>query len=278
MTRRIIIAGMPNSGKSTFIAALTHILVANEKDCALKLTGPSTEEGHLVKLEKDWLSGKKIQRTNSSTETWVEMHILEKAGDRKMILSLPDKKGESFEQPATIGYFDAELFEELVDADGLIVFVNADRVDDKMMISDLGDLVSDEAAPKVETPAKRFDPREMPEEAKIVELLQFANRRPLSSRLRKLVIIISAWDVVEAELQDNPEAWLSMHTAMLSQFCAYNSDLWDTRVYGVSAQGGALPAERDRLMAFDKPTDRVKIVGHGAAQHDLTLPLQWLIA
>lgn len=278
MTNRILFAGMPNSGKSTYIAALRFILVANEAECALKIDGLSNDERHLNELETDWANGQEVKRTQTAKETWVEIKVKETATGKAVILSLPDLKGESFEQPATIGHLSDDLHAELSKANGLMVFINAGRPDDKLMITDLADLVGSEDAQIEQPTAKRFDPLEMPEEVKIVELLQFANRRPLVPRKRMLVIIASAWDVLSEARQKDPDGWLEADCSMLAQFLRHNSDLWETRVYGVSAQGGELPKDRDRLMNISKPSERVKIIGHGANKHDLTAPLQWLIS
>jgi len=277
MMNRILVAGMPSSGKSTYIAALRHALVAKDVSCALELVGLSQEEAHLNRLELDWVDGKEVQRTQSANETWVELQIRDRATQDSVVLALPDLKGESFEQPATLGLLQEELQRELNSASSAMLFTSADREDDKLLISDMADILGDEPA-GADVPATSFDAREMPEEVKIVELLQFANRRPLFGRRRKLALIVSAWDVVDAQTQGEPERWLTANRAMLDQFLRYNSHLWDLRVYGISAQGGRLPEDRDRLMKFSKPSERIQVVGHGADRHDITAPLRWLIA
>jgi GTPase SAR1 family protein len=277
MMNRVLVAGMPSAGKSTYIAALRHALVAKDVSCVLELIGLSQEEAHLNRLELAWVDGKQMQRTQSANETWVELQIRDRATQESVVLALPDLKGESFEQPATLGILQAELQRELHSASSVMLFTSADREDDKLLISDIADILDDETE-DVEAPATPFDAREMPEEVKIVELLQFANKRPLSGRNRKLALIVSAWDVVDAQKHVEPERWLTANRAMLDQFLRYNSNLWDVRVYGVSAQGGRLPEDRDRLMKLSKPSERIQVVGHGADRHDITAPLRWLIA
>jgi Double-GTPase 1 len=277
MMNRILVAGMPNSGKSTYIGALRHIMIAQEIPSALEITGLSADEAHLNKLEQDWLDGKKIPRTKSSTETWVELKIKDKETAKEGTLSLPDLRGESFEQPATLGHLNDELEKELTTTEGVLLFTNADKEDDKLMISDLGDILVDGAEDSLASP-KRFDAREMPEEAKVVEFLQWANRPPRYARRRNLALLISAWDVVGAGNSHNPNNWLREHCAMLEQFLRYNSHLWNVRVYGVSAQGGKLPRDRAKLMKIAKPSERVRVIGPDAHMNDITAPLRWLIS
>jgi hypothetical protein len=86
--------------------------------------------------------------------------------------------------------------------------------------------------------------------------------------------MVSAWDVLPTDT--TPSDWLAENRPMLDQFLANNSELWDVRVYGVSAQGGRLPSERQRLARIKIPSERIRVVGHGAQQHDLTSPIRWL--
>ncbi len=51
--KRQLIVGMPESGKSTFIAALRHLLLSGAVSTELELTGLSDEERHLNSLERD---------------------------------------------------------------------------------------------------------------------------------------------------------------------------------------------------------------------------------
>ena len=59
----------------------------------------------------------------------------------------------------------------------------------------------------------------------------------------------------------------------------------DVRIYGVSAQGGTYPSkkrenkddeDRKRLTSIRPASKRIRVVGHGANEHDLTHPVRWL--
>lgn len=271
--RRQLVMGMPGSGKSTFIAALRHLLLAGEVPTELHLSILAEEEQHLNRLEADWLAFREVPRTKPATEGWVEFHLREPENGREATVLVPDLRGEAFEQPASLGRCESDLHGALVESDGIILFTNAENDVDSLMLSDLGDLLGpvadDEGVPQLP-----FRPEDMPEEVKVVEFLQTANRRPLKARSRRIAVMISAWDTVPAGTE--PDAWLSNNRPMLDQFLAHNTDLWETRVYGVSAQGGKLPADRARLRKLHKPSERIAVVGHGAARHDLTAPLRWV--
>jgi hypothetical protein len=309
MTRQLII-GMPESGKSTYIGALRHILVAKEVDTELELTMLAGEEVHLNKLEDKWLSCEAMERTKTSNEAWVEFNVRDRSTGVEGLIIIPDLRGENFERPAAAGGCPKDLHQALVASDGVLLFTNVNREDDMLLIDDFGDLPEDDegeslandgladgavagavaATPGDEfhdsetntaKPADRdetkFRPEDMAEEVKIVEFLQMANRRPLYPKSRKLALIASAWDLVEAEEGITPEKWFAQKRPMLAQFLANNVDLWEMRVYGVSAQGGKLPERKAEFESMLHQSKRVRIIGHGAALHDLSAPLRWLM-
>lgn len=301
----LLVVGMPNSGKSTFIAALRHLLVADEVAIDLCSVELSENESHLNRLENRWLDCEEMERTKPATEGWVELKVQDKRTSEQLTLHIPDLRGEAFEQPACIGQCDADLFGALAEADGILLFTNADREDDTLLIDDLIDILGQDGldddecgeAPEaahdssgesaggidespVEPVENPFKPEKMPEEVKLVEFLQVANRRPLAGRPRKLAVILSAWDVVTQNGTAEgvtPQYWFETRRPMLAQFIAANADLWDARVYGVSAQGGKLPQDKGTLKQVRVPSERIKIVGHGAAAHDLSAPLRWML-
>jgi hypothetical protein len=279
MITRQFLAGMPYSGKSTFIVALRYCLVAQEAETSLTLVRFSEDEKHLNRLEERWAACEEVGRTKETTSLWVRFHVKDRITGAESELVLPDILGEAFRQPAATGRCRRTLYEVMEEADGVILFTNAARGNDDLLISDVSDLLAaldNGSEPASSSAVKRFDPENMPEEANLVELLQVINRRPLLPRRRRLAMIISAWDVVE-EVDIRPEAWLSAKRPMLAQFLQYNLDLWDVQVFGVSAQGGVLPRDRATLQGL-KPSLRVKVFGHDVAPHDLTAPIRWAMA
>lgn len=308
---RQLVAGMPASGKSTYIGALRHILVAKEVETDLELTMLAGDEVHLNKLEDKWLSCEAMERTTTSNEAWVELNVRDRSTGVEGVMIIPDLRGENFERPAATGGCPKDLYDALVASDGMLLFTNVNREDDMLLIDDFGDMPEDnngeddagcaprdcavaeaaaakskdtldatstdgdELADRGET---RFKPEDMAEEVKIVEFLQLANRRPLHPKARKLAMIASAWDEVEADEGITPEKWLAEKRPMLAQFLANNPDLWKVRVYGVSAQGGRLPERKAEFEKMLSQSVRARIFGHGAALHDLSAPLRWLMA
>jgi hypothetical protein len=276
---KVLIVGVPSSGKSTFIAALRHLFLANQVQTDLELTALADDEAHLNRLEKEWLLCKPMERTKPATEAWVEFSVRNRVSGAEATLVVPDLRGEAFEMPACSGQCLHELHEALLGCAGILLFTNADNPDDDLLIDDVSDILDAEVGAP-EDHARRsapgaFKPQDMPEEVKVVEFLQMANRRPAPTRPRKLAVIVSAWDVVMGVQE--PNEWLRTRRPLLSQFLESNGELWDVRVYGVSAQGGRLPGAKDQLVRVELPSKRIQIVGHDAQPHDLSAPLSWLM-
>ena len=65
---------------------------------------------------------------------------------------------------------------------------------------------------------------------------------------------------------------------LLNQFLNSNVDIFIQRVFGVSARGGGTTdADVARLIAFDRPSERVLVVDGAHRSHDLTRPVRWLL-
>lgn len=277
---KIVAAGLPASGKSSFIAALTHLLNAKEVPTRLTLASLSGDEKQLHALEHEWLGVKTLPRTQRTNEHWGRFNVRDTSTDEIAEFLVPDMRGELFEQPATIGGCQRALWDALVDCDSMILFTNADRPDDDLLVCDIADVITavagDEPQPSAAS-VVAFQPASMPEEPKLVELLQAMNRWPTPRKLRRLAVVLSAWDVVPAQAQIDPASWLRQHRPMLAQFLQHNADLWNMRAYGVSALGGRLPQDEARLREMEVAGQRIEIVGLDVEAHDLTGILHWLM-
>ena len=304
--RRILVAGIPSSGKSTFIAAMRHVLVSDETETALAMSRLADDERHLNALQDQWLALETFERTRESSEAWTTIHVRTRATGEEAELIIPDLRGELFERPAATGRCVRPVAEALEGADGILLFTNSEKPDDDHTISDYGDddeVVDDERSPDAAPDATtvvgdadrggagpdetqkasagirlRFRPDRMPEEAMVVELLQFANRRSRPRRRRRLAVVVSAWDAVIGGGDDRtPARWFEQQRPMLAQFLRHNPDAWDVRCYGASAQGGPLPEDAARLAALEKASERVIMIGPDVSRHDPTTPVAWLI-
>jgi len=282
--RSVVVMGLPGSGKTTFLAALWHLV--SEKEVPCKLTYVSLQTGnieHLHEIASQWRAAKKQERTAQGGDKLVSMILKAEGGDPQTV-TFPDVAGEAFLQMWGLRECDKTVAGWLKEA-GVLLFIHADKVtvpkwviDEKLLMEDLG------IPPEAETEkVVDWSPDVAPTQVQLVDLVQSMQTEPLDVGPRRLAIILSAWDKA-AGRGLSPEEYLARRMPLLDQFLKHGLDpRWEKRIYGVSAQGGdydddktTLP-DAERLRDIDMPSQRVSVVHAGGASNDLTEPLQWLL-
>lgn len=280
-TTRHTILGFPNSGKTTYLAALWHVIDAGTTNTSLKLKKITGDTTYLNKIMQTWIKCQQVPRTLMSSEEMVEMFVRNTVTHEAIVLSLPDFSGETFQAI----YADRECEEHFTrgfEGDGgILFFINADRPNDMMSVLDhvfendfeAGDANNEHQAEP--DPIEDFDPRKVPEQTRIVDFLQILQDKPFYSQRRRLVLAISAWDVVEND-SISPSDWVAREMPLLAQFLENNTQDFNVRYCGISAQGGEFTEEtRTDLLKLD-PSKRVVCEWDGSTSTDITQPLTWL--
>ena len=278
----VVVMGLPGSGKTTFLAALWHLVSEREVPC--KLTYVSLQTGnieHLHEIATHWRAAKKQERTAQGGDKLVSM-ILKADGGEPQTVTFPDIAGEAFSQMWGLRECD-ERVSGWLEAPGVLLFIHADKVtvpkwviEEKLLLEDLG------IEPDVEEVID-WSPDVAPTQVQLFDLLQSMQTEPLDVGPRRLAIILSAWDKV-AGRGLSPEEYLAKRMPLFDQFLKHGLDTrWERRIYGVSAQGGdydddktTLP-DAERLRDIDVPSERISVVYAGGKSNDLTEPLQWLL-
>lgn len=274
----ISLIGLPRSGKSSFLAALQHLLATNEVSTNLRLTRFSGNMAHANALVKKWQSGTPFERTSTAKEGAFSFFL--KVGDDsdEFEISLPDPSGERFQQIAGNGVIDASFFEKLVESDGILLFVDVQKQFEDLTISQMqgqfGPPVADNQEPNRTVV---WDPTRMPEQAQLLVILNAMNRFPLAAKKRRIAVVLSAWDSVGEGI--DPSAWLMEHRPMLARYLENNPDLFEVVIFGVSAWGADPEDEaaRAKIKKTAEASRRIKVVQSGIESHDLSWPVRWLI-
>ncbi len=270
------IIGLPKSGKTTFLAALWHLIDAGEVSTKLVLDELVGDHQHLNAIVEAWRRCEEVPRTSMAGETHVAIHVHEPANGRKSVLSFPDLSGESFEQQLTARKCHGAYVEACDRDGGLLLFLTADRSTDGITITELAPALAGAEEEIEPHEIREWVPQMMPQQVRLVELLQFLQQRPFLRRQRKVGVIVSAWDVI-GDPKPTPIAWLQRELPLLHQFLISNPASFDHRVYGVSAQGGDVKTEKNSLLRIT-PSERIRCVGHDGESHDITEPISWLMA
>ena len=282
--RSVVIVGLPASGKTTYLAALWHLVTAREIETMLQFGGLRKGNfAHLNAIAARWRSAVVQERTAIAGSRLVSMNLLDVA-NQSVRVTFPDVAGEAFRAM----WEDRECEPEIADilqTGGVLLFVHADNIRTPNWIVEE---VALSKAAGLEGPggqAEAWNPRHAPTQVQLVDLLQLLRRRPLDVGSRRLAVMLSAWDKARGE-ELAPDEYLEAKLPLLDQYLRRGADGWIWRVYGLSAQGGEYEeaeesvgtvAKADELRALPVPSTRIQLVGAERETHDLTEPLAWLM-
>lgn len=275
----LLFVGLPRSGKTTYLAALWHVLEDQSSSTKLTLKKLGGDRTYLNLIVEAWRACTPMPRTTLQTDdTTVTLHL---EGDDfgEFTLSVPDLGGEAFEhqiEDRKMSAAHAALFRQ---ATGVLLFVHPD-VKNGTQISDQDQITasiggSTDAGGEANVQAAVPVPwrvEMLPTQAKLVELLQFL--LDLADRRIRVAVVISAWDLV-ANVGQSPREYVSGRMPLLRQFLDANDDIIDHVVFGISAQGGAIPDDKSKLLGLDS-LKRIKVCHDSENDHDITKPLAWL--
>lgn len=282
--RSITICGLPGSGKTTFLAALWHLVTSREVSTALTFdTLRDGNASHLNEIASRWRNAIKQDRTPVGSDRRVSMRLLSREG-KHVRLTFPDVSGETFRRMWEERDCDPAMLDMALGGH-VLFFIHADTIQEPHWVVDVADLTQKLGIRLEEGQEIPWDPKLAPTQVQLVDLLQLMRRPALDMGPRRLAVVLSAWDkVVDEKLE--PEEFLVVKLPLLAQYLYQQADGWIWRVYGLSAQGGEYDsldqseqtnAEAQVLRDLDCASDRIRLVSDCRESHDLTEPLVWLI-
>ena len=133
----LIFIGLPQSGKSTFIAALWHVIVSSELDEALKITALPNQREYLKELSTSWLSCKKLTRNVGQFKNEIVLKVSTSSGKNSELL-FPDLAGEIYESHFSNRKIENDFIDKLNATSNIVLFINPDNLKKPMLISDAG--------------------------------------------------------------------------------------------------------------------------------------------
>ncbi|HEI9851337.1 TPA: hypothetical protein SLN67_004418 [Serratia marcescens] len=273
--------GLPASGKTTFLAALWHLIEANETECCLRLDSyqGDLDFSYLNLIAESWRTFQPVPRTSQIGDRNITIRLRNSETNVCGSAFFPDLAGETFDRQIEERRCRSEFVEDVVDEDGILFFINADVREDFLSITELNARIPDDLGSAASPPLRReWEPRLLPAQVKVVQLLSDLIRPPFIPRNRRLAVLISAWDLTQG-MEITPHQWLSINMPFVEQFLRANGKYFEYHVYGVSAQGVNLGDDSavDEVAKLT-PSRRIQIVGPSGEGHDLTEPLVWLMS
>jgi hypothetical protein len=272
--------GLPASGKTTFLAALWHLVEAKEVNSVLTLDSFSGDLAYLNKISEAWRSFASVPRTSQAGETNVSLQLINSNTNQRCIAMFPDLAGETFDLQVENRVTRAEFVNRFNKETGILFFINSDVKEDALTIKELNERLHGVELDAATSPEhiQEWAPKFVPEQVKIVQLLSDLIVYPFETNKRRLAVLISAWDLV-ATSKLSPSEWLLKNMPLVHQFLETNVDYFVVQIYGVSAQGLNFSNDAAVELAADLvPSRRIRIVDSVGEGYDLTVPLVWLMS
>jgi hypothetical protein len=291
----ISIIGLPESGKTTFLAALWELVTERRVTKALSFASiGENDHSYLRKIVTVWRKATEQARTRLTGLSAVKMNLKDHDGN-VVEVAMPDAPGEDFRAMWENRELGRVLGDSLASGN-IMLLVNGNKVKAPAWVTERAAQRKATGRQKAEAPPKEWHPSLAPTQVQLVDLLQLISHAPVGQGGRRLVVMISAWDKVEGE-RLTPELFLTAKMPLLAQYLESGRDGWTSRVYGVSAQGGEYDGndnnaasveggaprkkmkgrDADRLREVDIPANRIRLVFGEGETIDLTEPLQWLM-
>lgn len=289
----ILICGLPDSGKTTFLGALSYLMTSRETATELSHDGLPEERAFLNKLANRWCQCEPMERTRPGDNENIRLKF--KSKDGKTEINFPDLAGETWRQVWELHHSTKELTNLANDANSIIAFIHADDIRKPLSVVRAQELANALGGANIESPPteqnggqegmedtyEKWDPaKHPPTQAIIVSLLQQLATHPMGKKRSKVAIVLSAWDQVT---ECTPDDFVKKELPLLYQYLNSNFDYEFWKVYGVSAQGGHLsnregdPDDKEKLLNVEMPSNRISVQEGTYTSNDLTAILSWAI-
>lgn len=272
-SQRILLVGLPETGKSSYVQAVDEALKHPPTSDDLCEYGLAPDRSYIHGIKEDFLSGRTLGRTDyKKTDTAVELWFEHPPTNMRGRLYLPDEKGELFSDQWKYRRWDQNYRDGLAEISGIIIFLRADGKarNDELIGALIGNV-------QTGTPRK-WDMQHASAQVQLVDILQFIVEHDDTPNPLRTAVVISAWDTV-GSLGDNrpkhPERFLEREWALLYQYLDANSESVNYKIYGVSAYGG-VPGDLGILA--EKPAhERFWITDGLHRTPNLTDPIKWVL-
>jgi hypothetical protein len=267
---KVAFVGLPNTGKTTYLAALWNALQESAGEHSLRLAKFPQNAAYLKTIHERWLRGESVGHTPRDGGEHVRLDV--ELNQRSLELEVPDLSGESFEDMVVRRQTDKVVDALLTSATGILVFAHPDDLRPRVTIAQARKMgVVHDPAVEVKRP-RQMDRLKLPTELHIVDLLQAIRIRcrevGIQEHLR-VALVLSAWDLLRNEGLA-PSQWVQIRMPMLHAYLM--SAATGARVFGVSAQGGPVGAG----MAEQDPATKARVVEPDGNEHgDIARPIVW---
>ena len=274
--KKIVFCGLPASGKTTFLGALSYLAENNDENNVLKLVELQEQRYFFNVLADTWVGCEPMMRTKVDSQDSIEMTL--SGLDLTFNVEMPDLSGETWASIWTEHEVSPEVNNLLSHCTSVAFFIHADSISTPLSLSEENSML--QGSSSIEPHSEQLEvwdaSKHASTQAVTVDLLIKASSM-MKGTNKRVAIILSAWDTVSPDDQA-PQNFISIQMPLLYQYLSSRLDFHEFKIYGVSAQGGCLNEQKDSLLDIDNPTHRIKVIENEETQHnDLTKILSWLV-
>ena len=282
----IMLIGGPDSGKTNYSVCLCKKILEPGDS---KLVAPSLPDDitYIEELLEHLLQGSFAPRSDTNLDEGrrdfhIPIALAETPNELLAEILVPDVSGELWKKAVETLELSSEWMEQLKKSTGALIFV---RVLSEQNFAPL-DWVTSSRLLKI-TDNDEEESHKVPTQIFLSELLRFLERTLMPANdgsPPRVAILVTAWDMLDEERSTaGPSTYLQAEYPLFAGRLKDTSKL-DVRVFGVSSLGGDLTndvAFREKFME-GKLNDAgyivTKVEDEIIKNHDLTLPLAWLIS
>ncbi|KAA6332730.1 hypothetical protein EZS27_018789 [termite gut metagenome] len=269
-TKKCLIVGLPNAGKSTYIGAFWAI--EKDGDTGHKLTCKEypSDTTYLDALKKNWLEQTIVGRTVNIEPQEIHLKLHSETTENTLDLHIPDFKGEAFQH-----ILSNNIMEKVVkwcgQTDCILYFIKYAKEDILQDEVPQTSVVSESQAEPVRKEPMTMQIKDVSEWIQNIMLLKYLHTQVVNDI--PLVICISAWDKVDTVL--SIESWIKSNHPFFYNFIQHH--FTNVKYYGVSAQGLEYKDEKiDEYQRLTELKQRAYIYTDNKS-HDITEPFDFLI-
>lgn len=268
-----LLAGLPDTGKSTYIGGLWYNLQNQSTKMVMKAGRELVDDTQrLEALSEKWVEGIKVDRTTEDQSSSVELRIEQKDNGNVLTINIPDFSGETFRQ--IIEMTDSKDLDSWCEgADTLFYMAN------KLApghFEDDADIDTFESEEEKNDEVPLFNSQKMSASAQNIMVLKYLFER---KNFKKMIFAISCWDIVteNGARPENPDSWLRNQSPALYNFIKNYQP--NCIIVGISAQGFDYEGLNNNDIITNKTIsgERAFVEIGDEIKYDLSLPLYMLI-
>lgn len=276
MEKKCFIAGLPDAGKTTYIAALWDIIKRKSRVLSLQFTTNPDNTTYLNEIWEYWINMKKIERSKVPVPDEININVKRASDEEELVLDIPDFMGEQFQK--IIDHTLPDNIKGWIEQSDRMLYLI--RILDDCVKDDIE---RDEYHEHVEMDRTRereealpLAPEKMMQASQNMMVLKYIANH---ARMKKVAVGLSAWDM-NMKTGKTPEEYLKQRLPALYNFIKRHFS--ECVFFGVSAQGfdyGGDAAKEDEMREKARQSNRAFIVfgNESEPSSDLTKPFNYLI-